>query len=278
MAAAGTAGYAVSGEPDAGKPAGPRAVSAGAVTAAVPPGFTRVRGAPESPALEQAVSFARRGPAATVTVGMAADVSAVLDPARAAIEADPDPPRPREVSLRRFAALRFDRLSGRAPSVLYVAPTTAGAVVVACGGTRAAAAQPCATAARALRVRGAQGYDPSAGIAWKNRLAGLVQRFRRSRSTALRRLRRAATPAGQARAAGALAGVHTAMARLVRAGETPPQAVGVNRRVLARLASTAAGYRALARAARARSSARFRRAVRRVRRADRRLRATLRTI
>ncbi len=110
VAAAGTAGYAVGGEPEAAKPAGPRAVSAGAMTTTVPPGFTRVRGAPESPALEQAVSFARRAPAVTVTVGMAADRQRGARPRAAG-----DRGRHRSTPPARGVAEAADRVALRSP-------------------------------------------------------------------------------------------------------------------------------------------------------------------
>ena len=279
---AGTAGYAVSGEstPDSPQPPTSRSAAAGDVSVAVPGRWQRFRTGDEDarPSLARPISLRGPGSAELIAAGLASDRAAVLDPSRLAAEVTRRPPPPRQVRLGQLEALRFEGLGSRGPSILYVAPTTAGAATVACSGSPEAVAGPCAEAARGLAVRGARGYDPAAGIAWKNRLAGDMRRLRVRRSAGLRRLRREATPKGQGRRAAEIARAYAASARGLRGRPAPPQAASARRRVLARLLSADRAYRSLARAAGGAREAAFRQAVRGIRRADRQLQRTLRAL
>jgi hypothetical protein len=277
---AGTAGYAVSRESNADEPAAKRTATAGAVSVAVPQGWelSRTRGDRGRPSLARSVALLSSDPPARISAGVAADRAAVLDPGLLAEEVTREPPRPRQVRLGDLQALRFEGLGARGPSFLYVAPTTAGAAAVSCYGSPDSVAGACAEAARGLAVRGARGYDPAAGIGWKNRLASDMRRLRARRSAGLGRLRRATTRAAQGRRAAQLAGVHAAAARRLRGRSAPPQASRARRRVLTRLVAIDRAYRSLARAAANANEAGYSRAARRVRSADSRLRATLRAL
>ena len=272
VGAAGAAGWTLSRESTPDEPRAPSVATAGVVTVTVPDGWER-SGTPtrdSRPALTRPISLGNPGSDGRIAVGLAADRGAVLNPSRLAVAVGGGRPRAREVRLGRLEAVRIE---GR--GILYVAPTTAGAAVVACSET---AADPCAEAARGLTVRGARGYDPAAGIAWKNELAADMRRLGARRSAGLRRLRRAATAAGQARRARELATIHASAARRLRGRPAPPQARRARRLVLARLLAADRAYRALARAAAMASETSFKRATARVQTADGALRTTLRAL
>jgi len=147
---------------------------------------------------------------------------------------------------------------------------------VACSGSRASVAEPCAEVAQGLAVRGARGYDPAAGIAWTNQLAGDMRRLRARRAAGLRRLRAARTFRVQGRRATQIARTYAASARRLSRRAAPPQAARARQRVLTRLRAADRAYRSLATAARNANQPGFRRATRQVRSADRKLQRTLR--
>ena len=276
---AGAAGYAVSRDDSVStsEPVASRSVEAGAVGITVPVGWQRARPAEGGvgPSLSDSLSLRRSNPPARIAAGLATDRTAVLNPSRLGAEVAVTASRPRQVTLGRLRALRFEE-SGN--SIVYVAPTSAGAATVTCAATRGALARPCAEAARGLAVRGARVYDPAAGIGWMNRLASDMRRLRARRAAGLRRLRGERTAAGQVRRAREIARIYAATARRLRTRPAPPQARPARRRILSRLLEVDRAYRSLAGAARATNQPAFRAAARRVRRADRGLQKTLRAL
>ena len=274
VAVAAGAGYALGRPSDSGHPPAPGSATAGVIEIHVPAGWERSGARPGTPRLTGGLSLQDPEGSAVIRAGIAADRGAVLDPSRLVTGAAARGSR--SIRIGPLRALRFTAARGRGPSVLYVAPTSAGAATMVCSGAGSAGA--CDEAAAGLRLRGARGYDPAAGIGWKNHLAAQMGRLRSRRAAALRRLRRAGSPGAQAARASSLGRLYAATARRVRAADAPPQAARARRGVLASLGAAAAAYRGLARAARAEDAKAFGRARQRIRRAERRLRVTLRLL
>jgi predicted Ser/Thr protein kinase len=186
-------------------------------------------------------------------------------------------PKPEPVRLGSFAALRYRDLRHRslgAKIMLYVVPTTRGAATIAClaplvgePGDTAGFAR-CESVAATLSLRAARAEELSPNDRYARAVNGVVARLDRIRDDERNDLAAARRPASQARAARRLrAGFQAAAVALrdVRPGlaERP-----THRTMLAGLDATAAGYRALARAARVHDEKAFERASARVARGE----------
>lgn len=262
----------------------PRTAAAGSLSLKMPMGWTRSASVPRigDLDLENALTIVI-GSGGGMVAGLAEGPQYVLDPLRAAAQVQASPARPTVVRLGRLEAYRWQGLRARKPERrvhLFVAPTSAGALTVACYGTGTTLALPpaCARAAGTVRLAGATGYSPLRGTAWRQTLSVPIRRLRERRAVRERRLRRAHSAPEQARQAASLAGAHSAAVRELLANPAPPQASAANRRVVVSLRGLDRAYRRLGRAARTRNRRGYVRAARGIRREDARLRRALGSI
>ena len=168
------------------------------------------------------------------------------------------------------------RFRGKGGSVLVVivAPTTAGVSSVACSSPVVAPIRRgCEVLASAVAVPGSQPLEPGPGAAFFSRLPGTVTELDAARTKSTRELSAAATATGQASAADEMARAHiaalTALAPLADERSRPQTAA------VRALAATAAGYAALASAARTRAPHAYAAATRAVIGADADLRRAI---
>jgi hypothetical protein len=134
-----------------------------------------------------------------------------------------------------------------------VLPTTAGVLALVCGSPADAwSVGGCSGATDAISLRALPTLLPSADLALQIRLPGVLAKLDEARVRGRAALRRALTPADQARWARFLADQHRLAAAALRPVAPPSSAS-----LLARLASTARAYSDLAHAARSGSAHNF---------------------
>jgi hypothetical protein len=183
---------------------------------------------------------------------------------------------PRKSELLGVAAWRYGAqpLPGDRIMEVTVAPTSAGALAVACVAASPSwvAASGCAAGLERMSIEGATWLAPSQDLALQAKAEGVVERLD-SRRVALRaKLRAATTRRGQSRIAGRLAREY-ARAAVSLAPSAP--AAGPGRRLVAALRDASASHRALAKAAANTWPARYRQARRGIARRDANLRRAL---
>jgi hypothetical protein len=184
-------------------------------------------------------------------------------------------PAPRKAALLGVPAWRYgpQPLPGDRIMEVTVAPTTAGALAVACvsESTSWVAASGCATGVKRLSIRDASWVAPSPDLALRAESEGVIASLDQRRIALRAKLRAAASPRAQRRIAGRLA-VRYALA----AAALDPLAAGdTGHAIVAALRAGSASYRALATAAGNTWPARYRQARRGVARSDAELRRTL---
>ena len=130
---------------------------------------------------------------------------------------------------------------------VYVAPTSRGALTVAC--FDAEAGGRCARAASSVSFEGAVGYSPLQIARWRERLRTEMQRLRRRQEASARQLGAARERGAQVRAATALATSCRDAVRALRLTDPPPAAATAQGRVVGALEALELEYRRLARAA-----------------------------
>jgi serine/threonine-protein kinase len=178
-----------------------------------------------------------------------------------------EPARDDRVRLGRLSAYRYRDLRPRGfdrPLTLYVAPTTAGVATVAC---YAAAAADCDREAGSLTLRRGRALALGPDASYARRVDGAMRELNRARSTGVRALRAAHTPAGQAKAAAALS---RAPGRALRAaGAAPgPAERRPHATLVAALRDEQRAYERLTSAARGQDRSGYTRAARAAARAD----------
>lgn len=277
-AAAGAGGWLLSDETDFPR-GNSRTISANDLSVDPPEGWSQTEPttAADALALDSPVSVAPAD-GDGLTAGLVADRRATLDPNAAAAALDAEPPRPQAVRLGEHDAYRWRGLwpaGAEQPFTLFVTPTSAGALAALCPG---AGESECARAASTLRVKGAQLYDPAAGVAWRNRVGSSIDTLSRRRLGALGRLSAAGTSVVQADEAAILAAAHRATARRIGDSPAPPQAEAAQRALGSALRDLATAYDSLRGAAVRADRAGYERAAGRVRRLDAALRGLLRGV
>jgi hypothetical protein len=185
-------------------------------------------------------------------------------------------PAPRKTELLGVAAWRYGSqpLSGDRIAEVTVAPTSAGALAVACvaESTSWVAASGCAEGVKRLSIAGATWLTPAPDLALLAAAEPVVERLDRRRATLRAKLRAATTRRGQSRIAGRLAREY-ALAAATLAPSAP--GTGGGKRLVAALRDASAWHRALAKAAANTWPVRYRRARRGIARRDAHLRRTL---
>jgi hypothetical protein len=160
----------------------------------------------------------------------------------------------------RYARVRVRGLAG--PLTLYVVPTSAGVVTIACSAPRTTGRfeNDCAQVAATLRVVGARAFSLGPSADYARRLSSIFATLRAAASAPLAKLQAARTPAGQASAGQRLAAAYASASHQVSGVASTPLVRDAGAAIAAALHQVAGGYSAAARAARAGNSAAYRRA------------------
>jgi hypothetical protein len=237
------AGFLLGDRLDGANPTSAELLSSGGMSIALPPGWEGgAAGGSALSAYPSADGFS--GPTVSLEKGTVP----------AAKRTDP-------VQLGRLSAWRDT--SGAPEVIRYVAPTTAGKLVIACEASPGAARttlRVCERAASTLRL-GAVRALPLPGVVDEPGVRAAVGRLNAARAAGRRRLARARRPGDQRAAAGALARAHERAARRFSGvADAAPIAAAARK--------AADGYRALARAADTGNGARWSAAREAVRRED----------
>jgi hypothetical protein len=200
-----------------------------------------------------------------VTVTPPDDPSLLPSAVREALRAPVPQPTPTQLGGRRAWLYSGLVMSDRDwLTDVTVLPTTGGVLAVLCGAPATAwSAGGCAGSAEAISLRAGPTLAPSADLALQMRLRRVISKLDEARVWGRAALRRARTPAGQARSARLLAREHRLAAAALRPVAPPSRAS-----LLERLASTARAYSVLARAIEVGSAQGFSAAQRRVDRAE----------
>jgi hypothetical protein len=203
-----------------------------------------------------------------VTVTPPDDPSLLPSAVRNALRGPVPQPTPTQLGGRR--AWLYSGLVMRARDWLTdvtVLPTTAGVLAVLCGSPATAwSAGGCAGSAEAISLRAGPTFVPSADLALQMRLESVLSKLDEARVLGRAALRRARTPAAQARWVRLLAREHRLAAAALRPVARPSRAS-----LLEPLEGTARAYSDVARAIRIGSAQGFSEARRRVDRAELRL-------
>ncbi len=269
----GWAGRSATAPAPVAPPVPPRAVDLGAVAFSVPGGWeaagTRVEGVPEAGA-RSAVFAPQPGLRARALVVLAPfdDATLVPEALRGLIDG-----APRRAALAGMTAWSYRprAIEGGRLAQVTVVPTTAGSLTVACIAPTAAwaTAEGCADQIGSGSTRGgATPLVPSRTLAFRRRLAPVLERLNARRGALRTRLRAAKTRRGQARFSTRLGRAHE---RALVALKPRTPAAGAPRRVVTELRRTARGYRRLSLAARRGWPGRYRQARVSIRRSDRAL-------
>ena len=185
-------------------------------------------------------------------------------------------PEPRKAQLLGAPAWTYGAqpLPGDRIMEITVAPTSAGALAVACVSKSSSwvAASGCAKGLKRMSIEDASWLAPSQDLALRAKAAGVIERLDSRRVAMRAKLRSAETPRAQSRIAGRLAREY-ALAASTLAPSAP--AGGPGKRLVAALRDSSATHRALATAAANQWPARYRRARRAITRRDVHLRRTL---
>jgi hypothetical protein len=165
-------------------------------------------------------------------------------------------PRREAVLLGSITALRYRNLEHRRTEgrmTVYAVPTTTGVVTVAClasgDGARESLAR-CEAVATTLQLRGAEALPLGANRRYAASVNTALTALDAQRTAARRALRRARTPAAQARVAAGLVTAFAAAATALEQASPGPIEQGAHRLLVASLRRAANAYGSLAAAAR----------------------------
>ena len=266
--AAGLAGLLLGRALDSDDAPPPQRAAAGPLSVELPEGWSPSRAAPRLGNLElEGPLSVGRGAAGGMVAGLIRGEGATRDPATVARSVAGSAPAPTVVRVGPLEAYRWRGLrAGSATVDLYVAPTSAGALAIACHATTGAIPAGCDVAAGGVRLAGARSFSPVEGARWRERVRTAMDALRARRAAGQTRLAEATTAERQSREATGLARAHAAGVSELTRQPAPPQAAGAERGVLEALRAVDRAYRGLARAARAYDLAGYSRAASEVRR------------
>ena len=251
-------GRAGGGSEEEAAPAASNVNAAGALELSYPDGWERAEDPPEIPGLQLADQIAMQEtgrPRNALMAGTTGASGASLLPASFLGRLDEPPPRDDAVKLGgldmyRYTDLRPSGFDGR--MTLYVAPTTAGVVTVACAAGRAGAARflpACEQVADGVKLVRGEAYPLGADEQYLAKLDTTIRRLNATRRRESGRLRKAKEQEGQAKAARSLASAYGRADRSLRGLSISPAVRGANNSLRAALAKTQAAYGRLAAAA-----------------------------
>jgi serine/threonine protein kinase len=278
---AGVAGYLTGreDEPQAAEPAPlTTAATAGDVELRAPSTWRPAAAPVDIPGLEfsdPATLTPRANGGAALVAGTVDGSGPTLLPAAFLDRLEAPPGAPDRVRLGDFQAYRYTGLRPRGLDgqvTVYVAPTSAGVLAVACRPPSAGGegfARDCERAATTLKSGGAEPLPLGADERYAAAVSAAVTRLDRARASGRRRLANERTPGRQANAAGALAGAYATAERALRRVRPMPADADAHRALLAAVASTRVGYEQLAEAADRGRRAAYAAASRRVRTGER---------
>jgi hypothetical protein len=240
----------------------------------VPEGWSQLPTAPNVPGLtlDDPVAFAAEGSIngeAVVfgTVPEEADNPALLpNGLLQAAGGEPEGRQAVRIGAADLQAYRYEnvRLEGLDRGLtLFSVPTSAGVATVACLAGPAGLPN-CEAIADTLALTAGEPFDVGPSPTYAEAAGGAMAALSEAAESGNRALRRADTPAAQARAAGDLRRAYQQAAQALRGLELSPADRGVNARLVAALGGVADAYGRAASAARSNSKAGFRRAGRSV--------------
>jgi hypothetical protein len=264
-------------------------VSAGALELRYPDGWRRVASPPRIPGLDfkqRELALTREGSPRSdaLVAGMTAATGPALLSQELLDRLGKPPARDDAVQLGdldayRYRDLRVRGFNGR--PTLYVVPTTRGVATVACTARPAeeeAFLPSCEQVAGGLELVAGRAFPLGPDKRYLATLTRTIKRLNTSRKPHLRQLRGAERPAGQARAARAIAADYRRAERRLGRLQVSPAVKDASAAVRAALRRTEAAYRRLAAAAAAGDDAAFDDARRDVAAGDRALRRALRRV
>jgi serine/threonine protein kinase len=193
-----------------------------------------------------------------------------------------DPPAPTAVRVGKVDAYRYAGLAPRGSddrADVYVVPTSAGVVTLACvapASAPAAFASDCERIVESLAISDGDVYPLGPDRAFAKRLNGAMTTLNGRRATLRKRLRGEDRAAGQSRDATDLARAFTTAAGSVAAGKASPAVAPDRAAIVKAMRRTATQYRALAHAAGRDDRRAYNRARTGVRRAEAAVRSALR--
>jgi chemotaxis protein histidine kinase CheA len=224
-------------------------VSAGPVSATVPPGWSRS----EEPtagglAIRRPFLTATAPDGARLNAGLLEAGSGLLYPARVAAEALRSPSRPRSVTAGQADGWRFDGRTrrGTRPATLFLLPGSSGLLAVLCSGPEASL-PGCQSAAATVEARGSRPVSPVSLTRYARRASRILGALSSARGRDRRALRRAPLRRTQARVSRRLARSFEGAARGLRP-RVPAAVRGPISQLTAALQRAARGYAALGRA------------------------------
>jgi hypothetical protein len=172
-------------------------------------------------------------------------------------------PTPAPVQLGSVEAYRYSDLqvTGLPGTVtVYVAPTSAGTVTLACWASNTAASTfqtDCGEVAATLRLIGASAYSLGPSAAYGHQLSATLDRLRTDTAGPLAALHSASTPAAQAAAARQLAGAYTVAAHSLSGTTVSPLLRDAQSAIVGALTKLSAAYSQAASAAKSGSTSGF---------------------
>jgi hypothetical protein len=267
--------------PDKGK-----AISAGSLSVRAPTSWQQADQPVKIPGLtlKQAASLlpADAGKDATVTVGKSNGTGSELLPPRLLRGLD-SPPQSEAVKLGDIEALRYAALGPaklkEGTLRLYAAPITDGVATIACvvppNAATGSLTDACDRTAASLRLTKGRSYPLGPDKQYQGKLNDVVHRLNSATKKGVATLRKADTPAAQAKAAGSLRTAYLNAADSLRGATHNPQVSGANDEIVAALKALAARYGQLAAAARADNPSAYGRARYFIGQGEKRLRRAL---
>jgi serine/threonine protein kinase len=265
--AAALGGFGIARAADSNSGDSAKRTVAGAVSASLPPGWSRVTTAAPVPAYEFsspmiAQTSARAAPTATITVGMTNSASAALLPA-GLIASGRATPRRETVTLRGRAFFRYLTPTLASPTgaaAVYTQPTTAGVLVAVCrlpAGASRSANRGCEQLLGTIAISDAHAVALAQSATYATSLAGIVRDFERERSASATRLANAPSAAAQASAARQLRQVNLNAAKSLRSQRPGASEASYNAALADAAERIASGYGEIASAAQGEHAARF---------------------
>jgi hypothetical protein len=253
-------------------PPAPDVVSVGDLRLQLPQGWRPLAAAPSLPGFDGMERVAAHGPSADLILTTLRPENPALLPHDLYDQAGGVLPTPKQVEIDGREALRYEDLAHGEADV-FVVPTTAGVVSVACvSNSSVALAHGCDAPLARLRIGRAAPIPADERAAFAIALPAAVADLNRARAGGRRALAQRRTAAGRARVSRQLAAAYRLAARRMAplAGELPSTT-----RVVGLLSGLGDDHAALAAASARRAPAPARAANTRIRAAERRLAAAL---
>src|SRR4051794_15315220 len=288
--ALGVVGYLVgsSGSSGSEPPATTTPASAGPLTVTFPDTWQKVDSAPPIPGLnfKDPLSVAPKGGPAVgaMTTGMVAASDPTLLPVSFKKQLTGGAPKGEPVQLGDLNAYRYTGLKPKnypQDLTVYTVPTDSGVATVACS---AAAAQAqaflpeCERAASTLTLSGTQAVDLGIPASYVKAVNGAIGTMQSKRAAALKKMKSAKTPSGQAGAARQAAAAYAGAAKSIAGQKVPPQVGAIDAAILAALHQGAAGYTQMAAGSASNNSSKYKGGQAEVKKADKALQKALKAL